>query len=68
MSKEEKAVIGGKVVDSERNKFIVETQFGKHNCTLSGKLRTRHIRITVGDSVEIEIGAYSMDGRIVRRL
>lgn len=38
-------------------------------CFLSGKMRTRYIRVIPGDTVEIEISPYDLTkGRIFRRL
>lgn len=36
--------------------------------TISGKMRQNHIRVTVGDRVELELSAYDLTrGRITRR-
>ena len=44
-----------------------ETQHIVH-CTLSGKIRTRQIKVCTGDSVSVEISPYDLQkGRIVWR-
>ncbi len=35
---------------------------------LAGKIRMHHIRVLVGDKVELELDPYGGKGRIVRRL
>lgn len=35
---------------------------------LSGRMRIRHIRVLVGDKVEVELDQYGQKGRITRRL
>ena len=61
--------VEGKVVKLERGRFIVQCDHGLVTCTLSGKMRTRKIRVVTGDTVTVEMGGYSVvNGRITKRL
>lgn len=58
----------GTVISSNKGKFEVQTDSHVVLCTLSGKIRTKSIRILLGDRVTVEVSPYGMDcGRIVYR-
>lgn len=59
----------GVVSDVQKGTFIVETSLGtKVSTQLCGKMRTRHIRVVLGDRVTIEVSPYDLTkGRITFR-
>lgn len=70
MSKEEAVLFAGKVVDAlPGTKFKVELENGHVvNAIISGKIRKNNIRISIGDTVDIEISPYDLTiGRITFR-
>ena len=71
MSKQDAIKLKGTITDSARNSvYVVELNNGiEITCHVSGKMRLNNIRITTGDSVEIECSPYDLSkGRIVKRL
>ncbi len=71
MAKEDHLVVEGKIAEVlPSTMFRVELQ-NKHRvlATISGKMRKRWIRLSVGDRVKMEMSPYDLDkGRIVWRL
>jgi len=71
MPKEDHLVVEGKIAEVlPSTMFRVELQ-NKHRvlATISGKMRKRWIRLSVGDRVKMEMSPYDLDkGRIVWRL
>lgn len=62
--------LSGKVVEALPNtQFIVELENGHRAlCHISGKMRKNYIRLTLGDTVEVEFSLYNLDqGRITYR-
>lgn len=71
MAKEERLEFEGKVVEALPNAmFRVEIESGHIILAyVSGKMRTRFIRILTGDKVRLEISPYDLTkGRITYRL
>ncbi len=63
----------GTIIDSNHNVFRVECEIGGHKriiqTRVAGRLYMRHIRITPGDRVKIEVSPYDLSrGRIVYRI
>lgn len=50
--------IEGKVVEVNRDKFIVEYKGGKVSATISGKMRTKSVRVLLGDVVVVKVSPY----------
>ncbi len=69
MSKEEKVIISGTVVESlPDTHFRVQLEDGTIMLAyLSGKMKYNRIRIFVGDVVEIELDQYGGKPKLVRR-
>lgn len=70
MSKEEKFCLMGEVLDILRDmEFVVELENKKViRANLSGRMRTKNIRVLRGDRVKVEISPYDLSvGRIVYR-
>jgi translation initiation factor IF-1 len=71
MSKEEKIVVDGKVLESLPNAvFRVEITEGGHIVLahICGKMRMNYIRILPGDKVKVELSPYDLTrGRIIYR-
>lgn len=71
MPKEDHLIVEGKIAEVlPSTMFRVELQ-NKHRvlATISGKMRKRWIRLSVGDRVKMEMSPYDLDkGRIVWRL
>lgn len=70
MSKEEAVVVQGIVVDTMPNAmFRVKLDNGHLvMATISGKMRTRYIRVLLGDMVTVELSPYDLTkGRITFR-
>ncbi len=68
---EKKTRVTGDVIEALPSTFFkVRLHDGKEILAhLSGKMKMNHIRILLGDRVEVEIGEYDQTrGRIVRRL
>lgn len=59
----------GEVVNVERGSFTVLTEMDTEvQCHLCGKMRTRRIRVVLGDRVTIEVSPYDLSkGRITFR-
>ena len=71
MGKQGAIKLKGTITDSARNSiYTVELDNGiEITCHISGKMRLNNIRLTTGDSVEIECSPYDLSkGRIVKRL
>lgn len=74
MTKEEKLILQGKVVEALPNTtFRVELESEEGGqvvlAYLSGKLRSYHIKVMVEDKVLVEFSPYDLTkGRITRRL
>ena len=72
MAKQEKKIeLKGEVVEALPNAtFRVKLEDGRIIlCHLSGKMRIYHIKVMVGDMLELEMTPYDNEkGRIVRRL
>lgn len=70
MSKEEKIIVDGKVLESLPNAvFKVEIE-GKHMILahICGKMRMHYIKILPGDKVKVELSPYDLTrGRITYR-
>ena len=70
MTKEDSFEVSGTVCESLVNaRFRVELDNGKDILAhISGKIRQRRIRVTVGDKVRVELSPYDLSrGRIVYR-
>jgi translation initiation factor IF-1 len=71
MSKEEKIVVDGKVLESLPNAvFRVEITEGGHIVLahICGRMRINYIRILPGDKVKVELSPYDLTrGRIIYR-
>jgi len=70
VKKEETIKLKGEVTESLPNAtFRVKLEDGKIIlCHLSGKMRIHHIKVMVGDQVDLEMTPYDDEkGRIVRR-
>lgn len=50
--------IEGTVVEVNRDKFIVEYDGGTVSATISGKMRTKSIRVLLGDNVVVKVSPY----------
>ena len=50
--------IDGTVVEVNRDKFVVEYKGGKILATISGKMRTKSIRVLLGDEVRVKVSPY----------
>lgn len=71
MSKQDAIKLKGLIIDSAKNSiYTVEIDNGMEiTCHISGKMRLNNIRLTTGDSVEIECSPYDLSkGRIIKRL
>lgn len=71
MSKQDAIKLKGLITDSAKNSiYTVEIDNGMEiTCHISGKMRLNNIRLTTGDSVEIECSPYDLSkGRIIKRL
>lgn len=70
MAKEKNIEMHGIVKDAVKDAFMVETEHGHLVHTkLSGKMRTRGIKVVPGDHVRIEVSPYDITrGRIMYRL
>ncbi|MDR0723846.1 MAG: translation initiation factor IF-1 [Endomicrobium sp.] len=71
MSKEEKIVVEGKILEALPNAvFRVELMEGGHIILahICGKMRMHYIKILPGDKVKVELSPYDLSrGRIVYR-
>lgn len=70
MDKRDRLEFDGIVIDDCKGCFKVQLDSGGNivQCTLSGKIRQRSIKILVGDKVKVEVSEYDMSkGRIVFR-
>lgn len=70
MSKQDAIKMDGQVTEAlGGDRFRVELENGMTIlATLSGKIRQNHIRVTVGDRVEVELSPYDLTrGRISYR-
>lgn len=70
MAKQDQIKAQGRVTeDLSRDNFKVELDNGVTIlASLSGRIRQNHIRITVGDRVEVELSPYYLQrGRIIYR-
>ena len=68
--KPDKIVFEGKVTNAAgKGRFVVLTNEDLEvKCTLSGKMRTRNIKVVEGDSVKVEVSVYDVtNGRIIYR-
>ena len=43
---------------TNRDKFVVEYDGGKVSATISGKMRTKSIRVLLGDNVVVKVSPY----------
>jgi len=72
MAKEQKFTLTGKVVEAFPNtqfNVLLDDSEKIILAHLGGKLRIRHIRVTVEDRVEVQISPYDLTrGIIIRRL
>ncbi len=70
MAKEEAFKLDGKIIEALPNAtFNVELENGhKITAHISGRMRKHYIRLTPGDTVEVELSPYDLEkGRIVLR-
>jgi len=70
MSKEEKIVVSGKILEALPNAMFKLEVEGKHVVLahMCGKMRMNYIRILPGDKVKVELSPYDlMRGRIIYR-
>jgi translation initiation factor IF-1 len=70
MSKEEKIVVSGKILESLPNAMFKLEVEGKHVVLahMCGKMRMNYIRILPGDKVKVELSPYDLTrGRIIYR-
>ncbi len=68
MSKEDLIELEGKVIDIQRERFIIETQRGNVLGYLGGKQKINKIRVVLGDRVLVEVSPYDLSkGRITYR-
>ena len=70
MAKEEGIEIEGEVITAHPNAFFTVRLENGHEalCRICGKIRKHFIRITVGDSVTVELSPYDLTkGRITFR-
>jgi translation initiation factor IF-1 len=68
--KPDKITFEGKVTNAAgKGRFVVlTTEDLEVKCTLSGKMRTRNIKVVEGDSVKVEVSVYDVsNGRIIYR-
>ncbi len=67
--KRERMEVEGVVIDANKGKFRVQVNDDLIVlCTLSGKIRQNSVKILIGDSVRVEVGAYdTTQGRIIYR-
>ena len=62
MAKADHIVLEGEVIAEEKTHYVVKLQYDHIiKCTLKGKMRQNHIRVLVGDRVQIEMSPYSME-------
>ncbi len=68
MSKgDDKIKFQGRVVTAAgKGRFVVETTEGHTvKCVLSGKMRTRNIKVIEGDRVDVEVSVYDLSNGII---
>ncbi|OEG70057.1 translation initiation factor IF-1 [Candidatus Endomicrobiellum trichonymphae] len=70
MSKEEKIIVDGKILESLPNALFKVEIDGKHIILahICGKMRMHYIKILPGDKVKVELSPYDLRrGRIIYR-
>lgn len=69
MASDDMIEMEGVVEDIQKGVFLVRTEMDtKVSCHLCGKMRTRQIRVVLGDKVTIEVSPYDLaKGRITFR-
>lgn len=68
MSKgDDKIKFQGRVITAAgKGRFVVETTEGHTvKCVLSGKMRTRNIKVIEGDKVDVEVSIYDVNTGII---
>ncbi len=61
----EHILVEGSVVEVNRDRFVVECGEGRVNATISGKMRTKSIRILLGDTVQVKVSPYDTSRGII---
>jgi len=64
---DDKIPFQGRVVTAAgKGHFVVETNKGHRiKCMLSGKMRTKNIKVIEGDKVDVEVSVYDVNNGII---